>query len=269
MSFVKTIGHEKQKRLFLRSMQNNSLAHAYALAGEENIGKTTFALELASMLGADPVFDVFVIDQDELITAEEARSLQSRLALAPAGKHKVAVIKADLLTEEASSSLLKTLEEPPAHSVIFLTTSNFYSLLSTIASRVQKIMFSRGTDDDVKVALAPTGTSQEKTEKIVKLAGGRVGFALRLAIDDFFLELVENSQQNYELLISKSLVERLKIAEKIASQETPEVRFFLNYSLKRFADSLAPKDLGKKLYQALSDLESNVNIKLAMDNLFL
>ena len=64
-------------------------------------------------------------------------------------------------------------------------------------------------------------------------------------------------------------MERLKIAEKIASQETPEVRFFLNYSLKRFADSLAPKDLGKKLYQALSDLESNVNIKLAMDNLFL
>src|SRR3989344_5770799 len=112
MQFNKTIGHERQKQLFERAVENGRLGHAYALVGEEGIGKTTFALELAGIVGADPVFDVFMLGLEGPITVDDARGLQSLLALSPAGKHKVAILNADALGTEAASALLKTLEEP-------------------------------------------------------------------------------------------------------------------------------------------------------------
>ena len=261
MNFTKTVGHEKQKRLFLRAWGNGRLAHAYALVGQEGIGKTAFAGELAQILGADQVLDMFMIGEDEGgVSAQQARSLHAKLSLTPAGKCKVAIIKADGLTEEAANSLLKILEEPPGHSYIFLTTANFYSLLPTIASRVQKIQFTRLLDEEMAGVF---------TEDILGLAQGRFGFAKRLTEDAEFLEFVRGCDARYQILEQGKFTERLQTAEKIAALETPEIIFFLRYSLERQASNLNIPALARKIYTAVSDLQYNVNVKLAMDNLFL
>ncbi len=261
MNFTKTVGHEKQKRLFFRAIENGRLAHAYAFAGQEGIGKTAFALELAEILGADSVLDLFVIGEEEgSVSAEQARALHAKLSLAPAGKCKVAVIKADGLTEEAANSLLKILEEPPKHSYIFLTAANFCALLPTIASRVQKMQFSRVADSEMAGMFS---------EEILGLAQGRFGLAKRLSDDESFLEFVRSCDAGLLSLEQGKLAERLQTAEKIAALETPRIVFFLRYGLERQAADFKTPFLAKKLYTALADIEYNVNVKLSMDNLFL
>ena len=230
VKFTKTIGHEKQKSMLLRAAASTSLAHAYALVGPDHIGKTTLALEFASMLGADPVLDVCLLDGVEPISIEQAREAAARLAVTPVGKYKAAVINADNLTDEAASALLKLLEEPPARSVIFLITNNFYSLLPTVASRVQKIMFSGKRQWD------------------------NVGAEL---------------QNYYQILESGDLVDRLQTAEKLATLEKPEVRKFVKFSMGKFCATPQTASLGLKLLAMVHDLERNVNLKLALDNLFL
>lgn len=269
MQFTKTIGHEKQKRLFERAVENGRLGHAYVLVGEEGVGKTTFARELASILGADPVLDVFSLGEDGSIPVEEARSLQSLLALSPVGKYKAAIINADSLGAESANALLKTLEEPPSHSLLFLISSNFYSLLPTIASRVQKIVFSRSTDGEIRTALADLHPEDTKLDEILKLAHGRIGRAVRLAASEQFFEFMRGCGADYQALDSASLAERLKTAERIASLETPQIKDFLHNALRRFTLEPQSSERGRKLVAALNDLEYNVNVKLAMDNLFL
>ena len=263
MKFEKTVGHEKQKRLFLNILETGRLAHAYAFIGQEGIGKTAFALDLASLLGADPVLDLFVLDSQDSISAEETRTLRTKLALTPAGKCKVAVIKADLLTEEAASSLLKILEEPPQHSYIFLTTTNFYSLLPTIASRVQKVIFARALDAEIR--------SVFENEEIVTLASGRIGFAKLLAADENLLQFTRDCELNYQTLEQSKLADRFIVSEKIASLETRQILFFLQYCLSRITNRFEFNfsALARKLSAAFDDLQSNVNKKLSMDNLFL
>lgn len=262
MQFTKTAGHETQKRLFLRVVETGRLAHAYAFVGEAGIGKTTFALELARLLGADPVLDVILIDSEEGVSIDETRSLRSRLTLSPAGKSKVAVIRADNLTEEAAASILKVLEEPPARSVIFLIAINYYSLLPTIASRVQKVAFSRSSDEEVGTIFA--------NQEVVRLASGRIGRAYRLSQDQEFLAFVRDCETSYEILAEGRLVERFLTAGKIAAHEPAQISFFIRYCMDRLSRLDGKISLlGHKLYAALADLDGNVNVKLAVDNLFL
>src|SRR3989344_6851693 len=92
LKFTKTIGHERQKNMFLHAIQKNSLPHAFVFCGVEGIGKTTFALELADLLGAHPVFDIALFDEQGGISTEQARKLQNHLSLTPAKQIKAAII---------------------------------------------------------------------------------------------------------------------------------------------------------------------------------
>ncbi len=269
MDFQKTIGHEKQKQLFARAHERGQLGHAYALVGEEGIGKTTFAREIALLLGADPILDMFVLGETGSIAVNEARNLQSLLALTPAGQVKVAIIQGNVLDSEAANALLKTLEEPPARSILFLIASNFYRLLPTIASRVQKIVFGRVTNEQLRLALSRFKMEDARTEEIVRLSNGRIGVALRLAADNGFFEFNRRCLANYRSLDLPLLSDRLKIAEQISTLEILEMKYFLRSALQTFVTEPQSPNHGRKLFTALQDIESNVNVKLAMDNLFL
>ena len=269
MNFEKTIGFKKQKELFQNAWQNGRLAHAYALAGEAGIGKTTFALDFAKVLGADPILDTVLCEADGL-SVEQAREIQGRLSLTSAGSHKVAVIVgAENLTPAAANSLLKTLEEPPAHSLIFLVTNNFHGLLPTLASRVQRINFGRASDEEVRKILTGFNLPAEKTDEIVKLARGRIGIAKSLAETGATLEQWEIYKKYYEQLATGSLVTRLQTSETVAALETSEIKDFLRFAMEQWSDVGTSRRIAQKLLSAYHDLNMNVNAKLAMDNLFL
>lgn len=269
MDFSQTIGHKKKKTLFEQAVRNQRLFHAYVFAGPEHIGKTTFALELAKNLGAHPVLDVKMFDNPDGLQISEARELQDRLSLTPVGEIKVVIITyAERMTAQAANSLLKVLEEPPAHSLLLLTVNNFSALLPTISSRVQRVNFFPGTDEDVEKILEPRSLSVERKRQIVKLAQGRVGFALRLAAEENVFSEHAQALRYFHILENGSLVERLKAAEEFAA--TPRLAAdFLKIAMIQWVQKLSDPQVANRLLKAYRDIERNLNSKLIFDNLFL
>lgn len=130
-----------------RAHESGRLAHAYLITGADGSGKRELALRLASLAagacgGGDPLRhpDIHAVEPESksrVIKVEQTRELEKELQMrASQGGRKVAVIfDADRMNAAASNSFLKTLEEPPANSLLLLVTSHPEMLLETVLSR--------------------------------------------------------------------------------------------------------------------------------------
>ena len=271
MNFRRTIGHGKQKEIFRHLAQNQNLAHAYALAGPENIGKTTFALDLAEALGVNPVLDLFVFDSEGGLSIEGARTLQTRLTrTAAASPYKVAVVTyAEKMTSEAASALLKILEEPPRDSILFLTTTNFYGLLPTVASRLQRINFGLSSRAEVEEGLQDFNLESQRLSEIIDFAVDRIGLARRIASSEEMYNFTKTIAIHYQTMKNGTLVDRLKTADKLASMEALDIEKFLGFAMRKWVGDAGNLLLAEKLQQTYFDLRFNLNTKLLMTNLFI
>ncbi len=164
-TFEEIIGQERVTRTLQNAIRTNRVVHAYLFAGHRGTGKTTTARILAKALncvtGPTPTpcnqcptcvaisggysVDVIEIDAASNRGIEEIRELRDRIRLAPTeGRFKVYIIdEAHMLTTEAANALLKTLEEPPAHAILVLVTTEPHRLPPTILSRCQRFDFRR------------------------------------------------------------------------------------------------------------------------------
>ncbi len=98
------------------------------------------------------------------------------------GRRKVYVIDpADRMTAEASNSLLKLLEEPPPHVVLILVTSEPSSLLPTVLSRCQQVVFRLAGRDEIEQHLLELGVRCPVAASLARLSGGRIAWAVRAA----------------------------------------------------------------------------------------
>lgn len=146
-----------------RILERRRLAHAYILAGPEGVDKEATALDLAMLIlcdtprlgdisepccicqnckkasrGVHP--DIIILRPDGAsIKVDQIRDLQRMISLAPLeAKRRVSIlINAHKMNNEASNALLKTLEEPPDHNHLFLTTTSVEGLAPTVISRCQ------------------------------------------------------------------------------------------------------------------------------------
>lgn len=182
-------GHNEQHELFRRSLQRGRLSHAYVLAGPEGIGKRQFARLLAQSVfcrtheleelevcgdcracrgfhaGTWPDYVEVgvpagknVIPIASIVGEDNRRGREGlcyELSMSPqASDRRVAVINdAAKMTSESANALLKTLEEPPAHSLILLICDNPDTLLPTIRSRCQIVRFFPLPNADVQEIL--------------------------------------------------------------------------------------------------------------------
>jgi DNA polymerase-3 subunit delta' len=151
--------HPAIRRLLARVLERGRLAQAYLFAGPEGAGKRTLAREFAAALvcerGAFPPCrqcgpckralagnppDVMAVEPEgKNIKIDSIRGLASRLNLhAYEGGRKVAlVVSAELMNDHSQNAFLKTLEEPPADTVLIMTAANLNRILPTILSRCQ------------------------------------------------------------------------------------------------------------------------------------
>ncbi len=172
------IGQETVKKTLLSSFANNKLSHAYLFVGPRGTGKTSTARILAKMVNCESKdgpcnkcsictsitngsnLDLIEIDAASNRGIEDIRSLKETIKLAPSGNQKQVYIidEVHMLTQEAFNALLKTLEEPPAHALFILATTEGGKIPQTILSRVQRLDFKLANQQEISQAL----------EKIIK-----------------------------------------------------------------------------------------------------
>lgn len=148
-SFDEIIGQDHITTVLKNSLKNESVGHAYLLSGPRGVGKTSTARILAHAVneinyeGENINLDIIEIDAASNRRIDEVREIRERVHIAPvAGKYKVYIIdEVHMLTKEAFNALLKTLEEPPAHAIFILATTESHKIPDTILSRCIRLNF--------------------------------------------------------------------------------------------------------------------------------
>ncbi len=200
------LGHGTVIARLLASAADGRLSHATLLTGPEGVGKTTAAATLATAVlsagdwpgGPEAHPDLWLEDGDsENLSIERVRpggrdgpTLQDFLSLRPyIAERRVAIIgRAERLTEQAANCLLKTIEEPPPGSYLFLCAAHFELLPATILSRCENVLLAPVPSASIRAWLIAThGVDDEVAALAATLSGGRPGRAMRLGTQPHLL----------------------------------------------------------------------------------
>lgn len=174
--FDALVGQKAVKTTLKNALASGKIAHAYLFSGPRGTGKTSMARILAKALNceqgptAEPCgqcgncqrivqgtsLDVIEIDAASNTSVDNIRDLREQVAFTPAESlYKVYIIdEVHMLSTGAFNALLKTLEEPPAHAVFILATTDPQKVPATIQSRCQRFEFRRVTVDEIAEHLA-------------------------------------------------------------------------------------------------------------------
>ncbi len=148
-SFDEVVGQDHVVKTLQNAVKSGRVSHAYLFTGPRGVGKTSVARLLAHEVndleysGEEVHLDIIEIDAASNRRIDEIRDLRERVHIAPtSAKYKVYIIdEVHMLTREAFNALLKTLEEPPAHCIFILATTEAHKLPDTIVSRTQRFAF--------------------------------------------------------------------------------------------------------------------------------
>ncbi len=170
-TFASVVGQKSITTTLKNAIKNNHMAHAYLFCGPRGVGKTTCARIFAKTINCqnltpdtepcnecescvsfnkDRSYNIHELDAASNNTVDDIRNLIDQVRIPPQmGNYSVYIIdEVHMLTTSAFNAFLKTLEEPPAHAVFILATTEKHKILPTILSRCQIFNFSRITVED-------------------------------------------------------------------------------------------------------------------------
>lgn len=162
-AFEAVVGQSHITDTLLKSVDNDHLAQALLFCGPRGVGKTTCARILAKVINGganlndeELALNIFELDAASNNSVDDIRRLIDQVRFAPqTGKFKVYIIdEVHMLSQQAFNAFLKTLEEPPAHAIFILATTEKHKIIPTILSRCQIFDFKRITVDDIAGHLA-------------------------------------------------------------------------------------------------------------------
>jgi DNA polymerase-3 subunit delta' len=267
-------GHDWVVGVLDRSIAEERVSHAYLFAGPPSVGKSTLALNMAQALmceqpdkpcgdcehcrktieGIHP--DVRIVDlhyqarirdenpqeQNEL-RIDTIRSITQEASLKPfEGTRRVLLIPdAENMTSQASNALLKTLEEPPDHVVLLLTTADPRLLLPTIVSRCQvlglRLVPIKLIEEELRLR---HGVDAARAGLLARLSGGRIGWAISAARDSSMLQHREDTLREVAALPRSGRTDRLDYAARL-TRSSGAIRETLELWLSWWRDLLLIK----------------------------
>ena len=185
-SFGTLIGQDNIAQTLKNSILRGQLAHAYLFCGPRGVGKTTTARIFAKMINCSNPSDqmepcgvcescqsfaegrsycIHELDAASNNGVEDIKTLMDQVRIPPqVGRYSVYIIdEVHMLSQAAFNAFLKTLEEPPAHAIFILATTEKHKILPTILSRCQTYDFNRITVDNIVRNLRMVASSEEVT----------------------------------------------------------------------------------------------------------
>lgn len=248
VDFDSVYGQEEVVTVIKNAINNNMVSHAYLFCGPRGTGKTTIAKIIARMVNCENLIDgkpcgkcyncinflnsndIVEIDAASNNGVDEIRELRDKINLVPSNaKYKVYIIdEVHMLTTQAFNALLKTLEEPPAHVIFILATTEPHKIPLTIASRCQKFRFTKINSKKIVDRLSEIAklenitASEDVLYEIARISDGGMRDAINfldqlvaydnkvITLDDIYKVNGSVSYNDIYLLL-KSIVENNKV----------------------------------------------------------
>ncbi len=255
MSQWSVVGHEWAVRQMRLAVERDEVPHALLITGSERIGKMTLARTVAKAMlcktsgddrpcghcsackrmesGNYP--DFMAIEPEDparpSLKVDQIRALERFLYLTPnESSYKIAIVSPfEVATISAANALLKTLEEPPPYAHLILLASDTETLLPTIVSRTQQLALRPLERAKIQQALVERWhVPEQQAERLARLSGGRLGWAVQAATDATYLERMQLALQTLFELLDSDLPSRFDKAKALA-KDTEQLVEFLEY----------------------------------------
>lgn len=261
--FSEVVGQQAITQTLLQAIEAQQLPQALLFCGPRGVGKTSCARILAKTINAsslekqpdeDFAFNIFELDAASHNTVDDIRSLNEQVRIPPqVGSHKIYIIdEVHMLSLAAFNAFLKTLEEPPAHVIFILATTEKQKLIPTILSRCQIFDFKRIEIPEIKEHLAHVAEQQQISyeDEALHIIAQKADGAMRdaLSIFDRMANFCRNNLTAQDVAANLNMLDPAKYFEfsnVLVEQKIPEVLLAYDDILKKgfegsqFLDGLA------------------------------
>ncbi len=267
-SFGEVIGQSHVVKTLTNSISGKTISHAYLFSGPRGSGKTTIARLFAKAINCEDLssfepcnkcsscleimqnrsMDLIEIDAASHTGVDDIRELIEGIKFAPVkSKYKIFIIdECHQLSRSAANALLKTLEEPPAHAVFLLATTEVHKMIPTIISRCQRFDFKRLQVPEII----------KKLEFISKKEN--------IKFDDSALSLIALNSRGSFRDAESLLDECISFAGKTGSIKTEDIKELLGIvevgQIAQFVDCLVQKNTKDAILHINSMADSGVDL---------
>ena len=263
LKLEEVIGQTQVTRPLASALAAGKIGHAYLFIGPRGCGKTSVARIFAHAVNEfdyqleDDYVDIIEIDGASNRGIDNIRELREKAAIAPTnGKYKIYIIdEVHMLTKEAFNALLKTLEEPPAHVIFIMATTDAYKVPVTITSRAQTFTF-KLADTAVMLEFLKSVASKENIpitdaalEIIAKRGGGSFRDALSLLDQISTLSKDEISKEMVESVMG--LPEDAKLQALLAAYASGDIAEVTELIKDLLRSGVKPETLAEELIRAV------------------